>query len=134
MTRKQRHPARLHKELWFNEPGQMNDGPFCRCSWKTCQKGIAHNIYPGEKLPPCRVIRWNIEYRIVLVAEEAPELFVIEDLNLFRDYFFVELLELYDVDVFNMQKAENTCSIFHVMPRFTRSIEGIWLYAFRHFS
>lgn len=28
----------------------MNDGPLCRCSWKAKQTGIAHSIYPGEKV------------------------------------------------------------------------------------
>lgn len=31
MERKMKHPARLHPELWFNDPGEMNDGPLCRC-------------------------------------------------------------------------------------------------------
>lgn len=31
MERKMKHPARLHQELWFNDPGEMNDGPLCRC-------------------------------------------------------------------------------------------------------
>ena len=25
LARKQNHPERLHKELWFNEPGQVNN-------------------------------------------------------------------------------------------------------------
>ncbi len=31
LERKKQHPARLHPELWFNDPGEMNDGPLCRC-------------------------------------------------------------------------------------------------------
>lgn len=31
MERKMKHPARLHTELWFNDPGEVNDGPLCRC-------------------------------------------------------------------------------------------------------
>lgn len=31
MEAKVRHPLRLHPELWFNEPHEMNDGPACNC-------------------------------------------------------------------------------------------------------
>jgi ribonuclease-3 len=31
LERKKQHPSRLHPELWFNDPGEMNDGPLCRC-------------------------------------------------------------------------------------------------------
>lgn len=31
LERKKQHPARLHPELWYNDPGEMNDGPLCRC-------------------------------------------------------------------------------------------------------
>lgn len=34
LERKKQHPARLHPELWFNDPGEMNDGPLCRCRFK----------------------------------------------------------------------------------------------------
>lgn len=34
LERKKQHPARLHPELWFNDPGEMNDGPLCRCRLK----------------------------------------------------------------------------------------------------
>ncbi|KAL5011679.1 hypothetical protein ScPMuIL_010230 [Solemya velum] len=52
LNRKQQHPQRLHNELWFNEEGEMNDGPLCRCSLKAQKSGIRHNIFPGEeKLP-----------------------------------------------------------------------------------
>ncbi|KAL7304048.1 hypothetical protein TKK_0003512 [Trichogramma kaykai] len=47
MTKKQ-HPYRLHSEMWFNDPGEMNDGPLCRCSAKSRRSGIRHGIYAGE--------------------------------------------------------------------------------------
>lgn len=47
MTKKQ-HPQRLHPEMWFNDPGEMNDGPLCRCSAKSRRSGIRHGIYAGE--------------------------------------------------------------------------------------
>ncbi|KAI4457702.1 ribonuclease iii [Holotrichia oblita] len=49
LTRKQQHPDRLHPEMWYNDIGEMNDGPLCRCSKKSRQSGIRHGIYPGEK-------------------------------------------------------------------------------------
>lgn len=47
-------PVRLHQDLWFNEKGQLNDGPACRCSIKSRKSGIRHGIFPGEEpLEPC---------------------------------------------------------------------------------
>ena len=40
---------RLHKELWDNQPNELNDGPACRCSLKARQIGICHGINEGEK-------------------------------------------------------------------------------------
>lgn len=48
LSRKMNHPYRLHPDLWYNDPGEMNDGPFCRCSAKSRRTGIRHGIYPGE--------------------------------------------------------------------------------------
>ncbi|XP_054279725.1 ribonuclease 3 [Macrosteles quadrilineatus] len=48
LEHKKKHPLRLHPELWFNDPGEMNDGPLCRCSAKAQRSGIRHNIYAGE--------------------------------------------------------------------------------------
>lgn len=48
LTKKINHPYRLHPDLWHNEPGEMNDGPLCRCSAKSRRCGIRHSIYPGE--------------------------------------------------------------------------------------
>ncbi|OTF84035.1 ribonuclease 3-like protein [Euroglyphus maynei] len=54
LERKKSHPYRLHEELWYNEPGEMNDGLLCRCSLKAQRNGIRHGIYLGEEhLPPC---------------------------------------------------------------------------------
>ncbi|OQR77308.1 ribonuclease 3-like [Tropilaelaps mercedesae] len=52
---KKKHPYRLHEELWFNDAGEMNDGPLCRCSVKAKRTGIRHNLFPGEQppSPPC---------------------------------------------------------------------------------
>lgn len=48
LSRKTQHPYRLHSDLWHNDPGEMNDGPLCRCSAKSRRTGIRHGIYPGE--------------------------------------------------------------------------------------
>ncbi|KAG8194728.1 hypothetical protein JTE90_026377 [Oedothorax gibbosus] len=54
LEKKRSHPDRLHPELWFNDPNEMNDGPLCRCSAKARRTGIRHGIYVGEgHLPPC---------------------------------------------------------------------------------
>ncbi|GFT68411.1 ribonuclease 3 [Trichonephila clavipes] len=54
LEKKRKHPDRLHPELWFNDPKEMNDGPLCRCSAKARRSGIRHGIYVGEDhLPHC---------------------------------------------------------------------------------
>ncbi|KAG5875022.1 hypothetical protein JTB14_004906 [Gonioctena quinquepunctata] len=179
LQRKQQHPERLHPEMWYNEPGEMNDGPLCRCSWKCKKSGIRHGIYPGEKhlnrcslltnnadrlfhyritispptnfliktptiiqhdehefifegfsmfshfplekLPSCRVIRFNIEYTILYIEEKIPENFTVWELDLFNEYVFQELLELVDLD-FKAASDEHGCPQFHFMPRFVREL------------
>ncbi|XP_077987013.1 ribonuclease 3-like [Glandiceps talaboti] len=71
MRRKKAHPLRLHQELWFNEPGEMNDGPLCKCSYRAKQTGIRHNIYPGEEsISHCDPLTNNIgrlyHYRVTV--------------------------------------------------------------------
>lgn len=179
LTRKQLHPDRLHPEMWYNDPGEMNDGPLCRCSKKSKKSGIRHGIYPGEmflkkcdidsnnagslhhyritispptnfliktptiiqhdhhefifegfsmfshfpleKLPTCKIIRFNIEYTILYVEEKGPENFTIRDLDLFHDYLFREILELVDLD-FKAAGDSSGCAQFHFMPRFVREL------------
>lgn len=50
VIRKRNHPAVLHSDLCFNEVGQMNDGPECRCSWAAKRSGVRHNKYAGEAI------------------------------------------------------------------------------------
>ncbi|XP_054915342.1 ribonuclease 3 [Poeciliopsis prolifica] len=71
IKRKKAHPDRLHEELWYNDPGQMNDGPLCKCSAKARRTGIRHSIYPGEEpLKQCRPMNNNagklFHYRITV--------------------------------------------------------------------
>ncbi|XP_052221459.1 ribonuclease 3-like isoform X2 [Dreissena polymorpha] len=56
------HPYRMHKEIWYNEPKELNDGPLCRCSLKARRFGIRHDIYPGEEpIPRCDVNSNNLD-------------------------------------------------------------------------
>ena len=48
MKNRQEQPYRLDPELWDNQPGELNDGPACRCSLKARKFGIRHGIYQGE--------------------------------------------------------------------------------------
>uniref|UniRef100_A0A671YCM0 Ribonuclease 3 n=1 Tax=Sparus aurata TaxID=8175 RepID=A0A671YCM0_SPAAU len=125
IKRKKAHPDRLHEELWYNDPGQMNDGPLCKCSAKARRTGIRHSIYPGEEtdrptvieyddheylfegfslfshtpltnIPLCRVIRFNIDYTIHFIEEMTPENYCVRGLELFAAFLFQDILELYD--------------------------------------
>ncbi|XP_060585703.1 ribonuclease 3-like [Ruditapes philippinarum] len=71
MKFKQKNPYRLHNEIWYNDPNELNYGPLCRCSNKARKFGIRHSIYPGEKpLPLCDVNSNNLDklyhYRITV--------------------------------------------------------------------
>ncbi|XP_029313938.1 ribonuclease 3 isoform X2 [Cottoperca gobio] len=71
IKRKKAHPDRLHEELWYNDHGQMNDGPLCKCSAKARRTGIRHSIYPGEEpVKHCRPMNNNsgklFHYRITV--------------------------------------------------------------------
>ncbi|KAJ8680738.1 hypothetical protein QAD02_016525 [Eretmocerus hayati] len=176
---KKQHPQRLHPEMWFNDFGEMNDGPLCRCSAKSRRSGIRHGIYAGEgaiqkcdpdsnnadrlfhyritispptnfltktptiikhdehefifegfsmfshfpleKLPTCKVIRFNIEYTILYIEEKMPENFTIRELEYFQTYLFKEILELMDFDL-KAAQDKSGCDQFHFMPRFVRDL------------
>ncbi|XP_050668799.1 ribonuclease 3 isoform X2 [Leptidea sinapis] len=71
LERKQSHPRRLHPELWYNNTGEMNAGPLCRCSAKARRHGIRHGVYADElHFPKCIPNRSNIDklyhYRITV--------------------------------------------------------------------
>ncbi|XP_067003035.1 ribonuclease 3 [Anabrus simplex] len=71
LERKRSHPDRLHPELWYNDPGEMNDGPLCRCSARARRNGMRHGIYAGEThLPKCNPDTNNADrlyhYRITI--------------------------------------------------------------------
>jgi ribonuclease-3 len=180
LQKKRTHPWRLHDELWYNDAGEMNDGPLCRCSAKARKTGIRHGIYPGEtplsvcqphadnrdrlhhyrlvirpdtnfttkfptrieydrhefafegfsllshrplpiNYPPCKLIRFNIEYEISIEPEKFPCNFTVNDLELFSRYLFGELLELEDLD-WRAAGDSDGCPRFHVYPRFVRTL------------
>ncbi|XP_028174506.1 ribonuclease 3 isoform X2 [Ostrinia furnacalis] len=52
LQRKQSHPRRLHPEMWFNNTGEMNGGPLCRCSARARRFGMRHGVYTGEESYP----------------------------------------------------------------------------------
>ncbi|XP_037086681.1 ribonuclease 3-like [Pollicipes pollicipes] len=181
LERKSRHPYRLHPELWYNDPGKMNVGDVCRCSIKSRQAGIRHNIYAGEEavprcdpwtnnadrlfhyrvlicpptnflvssptsiqhdghefifeglsllshyrlteLPPCHIIRFNIEYTVLYIEEKLPDNFVLEEVELFKSFLYDSLLEMVDLDLFPHADADKQgCPVFHLFPRFVRDI------------
>nr|CAD2124796.1 unnamed protein product [Meloidogyne enterolobii] len=75
ILRKRSHPAALHPDIGFNEPGQLNDGPLCKCSWAAKQTGVRHGKFAGEKaFPRCDWNSSNIErlYHYVLHVEPNP--------------------------------------------------------------
>lgn len=42
--------------------------------------------FPLTDIPLCKVIRFNIEYKVLLIEEKIPENFTIKELDLFRKY------------------------------------------------
>lgn len=103
LNRKSAHPDRLHPELWYNEIGEMNDGPMCKCSIKSQRSGIRHNIYVGEgPFEPCLPNSNNADklyhYRITItpptnfllkcptIIEKDGKKFVFEGFSLLSHY------------------------------------------------
>jgi hypothetical protein len=72
------------------------------------------------KLPPCRVIRFNILYDIFIVEEKFPDSFCVKELDLFETYLFREILELLDLKY--DWNEQGSCPPFHLMPRFVRQL------------
>ncbi|PZC77767.1 hypothetical protein B5X24_HaOG203011 [Helicoverpa armigera] len=71
LQRKQSHPRRLHPEMWFNNTGEMNSGPLCRCSARARRFGMRHGVYACEEaFPKCVPTQSNIDklyhYRITV--------------------------------------------------------------------
>ncbi|XP_021955109.1 ribonuclease 3 isoform X2 [Folsomia candida] len=72
------------------------------------------------KLPPCRVIRFNIRYDVFVTEEKFPESFCVRELELFETYVFREILELLDLKY--DWGEQGSCAPFHLMPRFVRQL------------
>lgn len=70
------------------------------------------------KIPPCRVIRFNIRYDVFLEDEKFPESFCVKELMLLEQYVFREILELVDFKYDWMEVG--SCPQFHLFPRFVR--------------
>jgi ribonuclease-3 len=76
---------------------------------------------PLANLPPCKVIRFNIEYIVTFVEEKFPTNFTVLDLEYFSTFVFKELLELVDLSL--NANEDNGCPRFHFMPRFSRLLD-----------
>ncbi|KAK6055854.1 RNase3 domain protein, partial [Cooperia oncophora] len=75
-------------------------------------------------LPLMPVSRYINEYEFHF--EKAPMIncFTVEELDMFHQYLFVDLLELYDESVRPFGVTDG-CPIYHVMPRFICEREGV---------
>uniref|UniRef100_A0A1A9ZAW6 Ribonuclease 3 n=1 Tax=Glossina pallidipes TaxID=7398 RepID=A0A1A9ZAW6_GLOPL len=108
LSRKLQHPYRIHPDLWHNDPGEMNDGPLCRCSAKSRRIGIRHGIYPGENgYPKCDLNSNNAKqlyhYRITIspptnfltktptIIKHDEHEFLFEGFSLFSHFPLVDL-------------------------------------------
>ena len=59
------------QQVWQNMPGELNDGPACRCSKKAREAGIRHGIYVGETPLPqldMHTNNWSKLYHYRLLA------------------------------------------------------------------
>uniref|UniRef100_A0A158R4D2 Ribonuclease 3 n=1 Tax=Syphacia muris TaxID=451379 RepID=A0A158R4D2_9BILA len=184
ISRKRNHPAALHPDLCFNEPGQMNDGPECRCSWTAKQYGVRHNKFAGEvRIDYCDMLsneldhlehyflfvepnpklmarrctrivydgnefefegfsvffhrllphvfpqnpmsRWISDYKMRFIKEEPPKagawilIFTVKDLELFHEYLFIEIMEMFDLNRRAFGVTDG-CPFYHCLPRFVR--------------
>nr|CAB3243454.1 ribonuclease 3 [Phallusia mammillata] len=81
---------------------------------------------PLDKIPLCDIIRFHIRYTIYLIEETPPENFCMRGLDLFHDYLFREILELYDWESrdprFEISTESENSRKFRFFPRFVRSL------------
>lgn len=47
---------------------------------------------PIGELPTCKVIRFNIQYTVMYIEEQAPENFTIRELDLFCKFIFIQFI------------------------------------------
>ncbi|EYC04212.1 hypothetical protein Y032_0089g2284 [Ancylostoma ceylanicum] len=75
-----------------------------------------HQELPGV-LPLMPVSRWANEYEFHFEKAPMIDCFTVDELDMFHQYLFVNLLELYDESLraFGVQDG---CPIYHLMPRF----------------
>ncbi|CAG0912870.1 unnamed protein product [Notodromas monacha] len=92
--------------------------------------------YELHSLPPCQLFRFYIHYTIDFENQPVFDaLTTVHELNLFRQYVFFDLLELYDLELKigltyqeRMKQAwepvrdDVNCDLFHFMPRFVRQL------------
>ena len=45
----------------------MNDGPLCRCSLKSKEAGIRHDIYPGETVSFSNIIDIKVYKSVIYI-------------------------------------------------------------------
>lgn len=59
------------------------------------------------------------------MEETFPECFTVRECDLFFEYLFREILELFDLDLY---ATADKCPVFHFMPRFIRDLpeEGLF--------
>ena len=90
ILRKRTHPAALHPDVGFNEPGQLNDGPRCKCSWAARQTGVRHGKYAGEQpIPRCD---WNSRFIFYCLIFKY---FFLKNSNIERLYHYVLHVEVF---------------------------------------
>ncbi|CAK8689247.1 unnamed protein product [Clavelina lepadiformis] len=81
---------------------------------------------PLDKIPLCDIIRFHIRYTIYLIEETPPENFCMRGMELYHEYLFREILELYDWQAKDNKCPENNDAEyfrkFRFYPRFVRSL------------
>lgn len=76
---------------------------------------------PLYNITNCKISRYNIDYNMDLIEEEMPPNFTVNCLELFKNYLYNQLLELYDLD-WHGPDNRTGCPRFHLYPRFSRLI------------
>ncbi|CAJ0609597.1 unnamed protein product [Cylicocyclus nassatus] len=76
-----------------------------------------------EVLPKMPVSRWTNEYEFHFEKASMIDCFIVEELDFFHQYVFVDLLELYD-EPLRAIGVHNGCPIYHVVPCFVSERGG----------
>ncbi|MFH4982219.1 hypothetical protein AB6A40_008928 [Gnathostoma spinigerum] len=79
-----------------------------------------HRSLP-DTFPQNPTSHWTNDYSMRFITENPPENFTVDDLELFHEYLYSGLMEMYDLKRFPF-RVDDGCPFYHCLPRFVRAL------------